>query len=485
MKNYLPKSILLFCLSTLILIGCTENTPDPYIKLSEGSLTFLADDTQSQKLEVAASSAWTAEPSVTWIKLDVTSTSIVVTVDPSDAPQERIGKITIKSLEVTKEVAVYQLPMDSRSSRYRRPNVAQSLVVSPNGKYIGGFLMQIDESDAYTYEPFIIDLATDEWHKFGPYPASLFKIQKSSCISDDGKLFLKDLDGGILFDLNDEENDYVIVGAPSGFNYKPTVSFTSSDSSTWVGYVMGGGLAWPIVWKDGLSKALERPETDFRETPWDDNSNGLMARGCSADGRIIYGSTWTNYDYGMVYWDEAGKVHWVGEDVRKVTKVQRLDYRGQLYDYNLVDGMSSASSPHHISPNGKYICGDLRIEKLAEDKVTVLEEFYPAFYNTETKKTTVFWDQVGNMALCTSDDGIGVIGHGRQGISSGVVVNVENETLLGTTQEWIQENYGLTVSAGYIEYICAGNETMLGIVAIPGGPQGVYFVSWYIAPPLQ
>lgn len=492
MKNYLPKSIVLFCLSALLLSGCNDQTDapqGPYLKPSLGSLTFLGDDAQPQILEVAASSDWEATPSATWIKLDVTATTIVVSVNANETDMERNGKITIVSDELTKEVAVCQFPKDSEFAIYRRPKVAQALVISPNGKYAGGYLMDIDSSDAYTYRPVIIDLETDERYEFGPYPASLFKIQKSECINDNGQLILKDTDGAILFDL--EDMDYTLVGSPAGFQGRPGVAFTSSDGSIWVGYTMKAGSYYPLVWKDGVAQELEWPATDFRENAWDPElTTGLMARGCSADGRIIYGSTWTNTDYGMVYWDETGKIRWVGEEDtsgvgRVVTPVKMLDFRDQWYDKNLVNGMRSISSQHHISPNGKYITGDYCEEALSENKREIVETFYPAFFNTETKKLTIFRDQVGNMAMCASDDGVGFIGHGRLGITSGVAVDIENETLLGTTQEWVKENYGITVPIGYIEYVCAGNKSLLGMMAVPGGPQGVYFLNWYVAPPLK
>lgn len=43
----------------------------------------------------------------------------------------------------------------------------------------------------------------------------------------------------------------------------------------------------------------------------------------------------------MIYWDADRNVHFVGEDVRKVTTIQRPDGYGGTYDYNIVDGMIS------------------------------------------------------------------------------------------------------------------------------------------------
>ena len=80
---------------------------------------------------------------------------------------------------------------------------------------------------------------------------------------------------------------------------------------------------------------------------------GIIARGISADGSIAYGTIWDNLDFGMVYWDKEGNVHYVGEDVRTVTTVQRSDGYGGTYDYNIVNGMISWAGTYQASPSGK------------------------------------------------------------------------------------------------------------------------------------
>ncbi len=94
---------------------------------------------------------------------------------------------------------------------------------------------------------------------------------------------------------------------------------------------------------------------------------GIIARGISADGSIAYGTIWDNLDFGMVYWDKEGNVHYVGEDVRTVTTVQRSDGYGGTYDYNIVNGMISWAGTYQASPSGKYIAGTYREESISEN----------------------------------------------------------------------------------------------------------------------
>ena len=86
----------------------------------------------------------------------------------------------------------------------------------------------------------------------------------------------------------------------------------------------------PYVCENGTATMLPLPEKDFRDVPYDGDDFDLMARGFSEDHSIIYGTTWDNKDFGMIYWDADRNVHFVGEDVRKVTTIQRPDGYGEL-----------------------------------------------------------------------------------------------------------------------------------------------------------
>lgn len=67
-----------------------------------------------------------------------------------------------------------------------------------------------------------------------------------------------------------------------------------------------------------------------------------MARSISANGEVIYGTSWDNSDYGMLYWEKEGagfgRPQWVGEDVREITPTVMQYQDGTEYDYNLVNG---------------------------------------------------------------------------------------------------------------------------------------------------
>ena len=132
-----------------------------------------------------------------------------------------------------------------------------------------------------------------------------------------------------------------------------------------------------------------------------------MARGCSADGSVIYGSTWDNLDYGMLYWKD-GKVDWVGSDVREVRTVQIENGIGEMIDYNIVNGMICTAELTNISPNGRWIAGTYRTEDYPSPR-NYVQARYPAFFNTETGTTTIVKDFGEGSAAHVTDDGLGII----------------------------------------------------------------------------
>jgi hypothetical protein len=208
---------------------------------------------------------------------------------------------------------------------------------------------------------------------------------------------------------------------------------------------------------------------------------GVTVRGCSADGSVIYGSTWDNLDFGMLYWKD-GKVDWVGSDVRETQTVQIDNGIGETIDYRLVNGMIATAEYTKISPNGRWIAGAYRTEKLAGNDIARTQ--YPAFFNTETGKTTIVTDFGEGYASHATDDGLGIILLGTFLPSSGIVYDIEHQVSLGSVEEWVSDNYGIVIPTGYITYITPDRSRLMGNV-LESTAVGTRVVSWYVAPPLE
>ena len=127
--------------------------------------------------------------------------------------------------------------------------------MSPSGRYAGGFI-SIAPDDSYQYSPTIVDLETDEWHQFGPYPESVYALHQTMAVTDQGLLFISDgTNGGqIAIDLNGDISSYRrrLRIFSSGLKYRGT----SADGNFWVGFGKkeAGGLYYPLLWIDGAAQ---------------------------------------------------------------------------------------------------------------------------------------------------------------------------------------------------------------------------------------
>ena len=90
-----------------------------------------------------------------------------------------------------------------------------------------------------------------------------------------------------------------------------------------------------------MAEELPKPELNYRDEPIGD----VQARGISADGRIIYGTTGDNRTMVWYTGTRTVEVHYVGEDVRYCRPVDRPDGYGGTYKYNSGgDGMWTSAT---------------------------------------------------------------------------------------------------------------------------------------------
>ena len=491
-KNLFLKGILAFC-ATAVFTGCNTESGEnlQYVNLSQVSCSFLGEGNQPLVIEVKASPAtWEATPGATWVKVERTDDrTLTVTVDDNDTGAERSTTISIVADQASQEIRVNQLAKDNEFARFRKLDTFQmGAAMSPSGKYAGGFTASIAPDDSWQYSPTIVDLETGEVYEFGPYPESLHYLHQTMAITDQGLLFISDGQNGGQIAI-DTSGEIFIPEAPAGYRFRPEIQATSADGKYWVGFAQNesgsnGGLTHPLLWIDGVPHELPMLDLNYRdEEIW----VGVMARGISANGEIIYGTSWENWDFGMLYWINNGTnttaPKWVGHDVKEVWEETMKMSDGTEYTTHLVNGLICEAQLTKISPNGKWIASSYRTETPADDRMSVVMTQTAAFYNTETETTTIVSDYGESVGVHVTDDGIGFIGIGTLGISSGVVYDLNTGTDLGSTQDWVYDNYGIIIPAGYINYISADGRFVLGTKA-ESSVGGVNFINWYIAPPV-
>ena len=477
-KNYLHKSLAAL-LAAAALTGCAKDKEEfHYIDLSQVACTFQGEDNQPLTVSViTAPAAWSAAPDASWVTAEKgqDGESLTITVEDNTSGTEREARITVSAGQASQQILVTQLAADNLFARLRKLDTfQQGAVISPSGKYAGGFVPSIAPDDSWLYSPTIVDIETGEWHQFGPYPETLYYLTQALCISDQGVLFIKDgMNGGMIaFDLNGE---IFIPESPAGFEGKPSISATSADGKYWVGYAVdkkgGEGLYRPLLWTDGVPAVLPMPEKGFREQ---ELTTGVMARGISANGEVAYGTSWENYDFGMLYWKRSGNgfdaPRWVGKDVREMVSGVWTRPDGREYEYTYVNGIICQAWNTQVSPSGTWIAGRYRKEFDPETEQPIDQENYAAFYNTGGQFVT--------------DDGIAFIGLGTLGVTTGKVYDLNTQTDLGDTADWAYDTYGIIIPTGYINYVSADGKMAFGTSA-SYSVGGISFIKWYIAPPLE
>ena len=476
-KGIYLRAALPFACAAVLLTGCKTpgETDTQYIRLSDAACAFMGTGNAPTVIEVYANpEAWKAEASASWVSIsEVTSNSFTVEVADNETDGPRETEITVTAGAAERAVRIVQVAGDYAFPRYRcHMEFQYGTVMSPNGIYCGGFYWTYGDDGGAECVPVIIDVATGDWTELGPYPESLFNMQEPCCISDNGELVVAlENNGCAKFDL---DGNYEQFRAPAGFTGNPQISQVAADG-TLVGWAYRNGTSCPVKWVDGVAVELPKPELNYRNEPIGD----VQARGISADGRIVYGTTWDNFDCGLIYWDEAGEVHYVGEDVRNPHVVQRPGVDGNLYDYTLMDGMWTSATTTNVSPNGKYIAGTYRVESW--DGVQVSEANYPAFYDTETGKTTIFRELAGGGGVSATSDGLGFTVGSTYAATGGYVVDIENASVLGDALQWIEDEYGIIINNGYITYMPDRKDRFLGAKLVSEGGLIMGF-NWYVGP---
>ena len=485
MKNILSKTVLALGITAMVMAGCTENgtSEKQYVYLSDAVCTFQSAGNEPFTITVETSPAeWTVTPGASWVTAEQSGNDLVLTAADNADGMERTTTISITAGQAEQTITVIQLSDDSLPMRFRKLAEFHSAVISPNGKWVGGYYSYAEEGDAALHRFIFIDLETDERIELGPYPESLMFPTSVECITDTGILYAVDANGGMkAFDVN--EQNYYEVEVPGVDAATLGLGNVSADGTFWVGWAMVNSHYRPYVCENGTATMLPLPEKDFRDVPYDGDDFDLMARGFSEDHSIIYGTTWDNKDFGMIYWDADRNVHFVGEDVRKVTTIQRPDGYGGTYDYNIVDGMISWAGQYQISPNGRWIAGTFRTETAVDDGNSIEQTFSPAFYDVENNKTYIMSEYGDGSGMVVTDDGIGFIGTPSLYTSSCQVVKIETGESLGTLQQYILDLYGIYMPSGYLVYLTPDKEIWWGATfetegIVASAP------NWYLAPSL-
>lgn len=459
-----------------LLAGCTKQGAD-WVKADRAMITLDAAGVEPVIISVEASTSWTATPSDTWIQVAPEGNTLTVTAIANEEVAERTGMIALTAGSATMEINVVQMGHESLTANYRFMTDMQGAGISPSGKYVACYAARIAESgETFEYDLYLINLETNEQTLIGSYAQSLYEFNFVRCVTDEGMIFM---DHTQTYSVVFEEGqlEYLIEDVDDIMS--PRIEATSGDGSVWVGYGIGPTGFMPLKYVNGVPERLEMPATNFRN---EDLVPNVVVRGCSLDGSVIYGSTWDYPDFGMLYWDAEGKVHWAGEDVHKVTPTELIGLDGMPFTKNLVAGMSVMADAFNMSPNGRYIGGYYSEEQANSDKTDIVTTTLPAVYDTVEERTIILSDYAGRGGVTAVDDnGIALVvaSSGTALYCQTIMVDLATGENLGSTLDYVMDKFGIMLPSSHgVTYLPVGGTAAWGEEAAPGGNMLWY---WYVA----
>lgn len=411
----------------LLAVSCTQEKSAERLVLSVSSYTFGYDGSDSLVVEVAGGEGvLKAETESDFILIsEPEGNKVTIRVKGNEEPVYRNGKVVFTCGAESAELAVEQEPLRFVGPFLEIPPQSMG-TISSDGRYMayvynrwtGPIAGVTWEATAYlvdTQTGEVTDLNMPEYPANGPADPQFYNRVRA--LSDDASV--------IVYEHSMSTVQAVVVNGevvepalPDGY-FAPSVSQVSTDGSVWVGWcnkmIPTIGLPYyvPTKWINGEPHILDFPYP-YIDIFGDTRYEGCMARGCSTDGSVCYGSEWSCL--GLVYWRD-GVMYPIGPDNAVVNGKE---------DYEMIQ---TESQNMCMSPNGRYIA-------------CKLNTFVPVLVDTETGNFKVMESAPGYLATAVTDDGL-VFGC-QYGMSGSCVLDFEKDEIIPIDQ-WFEEKYGIVM----------------------------------------
>lgn len=442
--------------------SCTESTTTEtdYINLSVTSFTF-ASEGETLNLEVQASSIsgedWNYQGGAEWLTAERSGDTLKLTAASNKGGELRETSLSFLCGEAETVLSLTQLAGNFPGGFVNLSTEQNKFSI--NSKFCASYRLENPaDGGAQIFIPIVINTETGEETVY----EGSSEYSNIRAVSDDGRMLsltVGSIGCALLID-----GERVDIPTPSGYQ-NPVISAFSEDGSIMVGYVseISGYAYHPVSWVNMTPMVLDIPETDMNG---EDLFSGAMARGCSADGSIIYGSEWDTQ--GFIYWDENG-MHFAGKE-SSITRP--ISYMGMTIDMPAYF-MKTAES-YSISQNGRYVAGTFNDWMPNGDGTYMASSMsYPAVYDIQEDSLIVFEEYSGHTAHFADNEGRvfgGVAGKGYVYTESGAT----------PVEEWLASEYGLVVDGDrYIMNISEDGRRLSGWRSVMNASSQTLFLGWY------
>lgn len=447
------------------MFACQTKNTEKYLYISEDSYSFAYDGEDSIRVTVMTGESWTAAPEAEWLTVTkVDNETAVIKAEKNTTLETRTAKVTFTAGNESREFVAEQFPKTFEGKLKDIYGSYMYSSISRNGKYAGALILELKEGSETESigVPYIVNLETGE--VIETFPSSE-DHNVLAAISDDGNTVIY----GNVIDVDFKvysNGEPVTLNLPSGFT-NPVPQGLSSDASVIVGYATNGvtGDLTPMKWVNGEPIALEIPTEDEFGRP---NTIGAMARGCSADGSIVYGSEWKT----------MAAVYWVGEEMHYLASDYVNPEDVIFTSGNNTSGyFSRLADLNSVSHNGKY----LAVSFINEGGESVYGGI-PSVVDVETGKITVLDELGGGLAQTVDNNGNVFIATPNMSPMDCIVANLGTPSSSVSFQDYIKSNFGITVPSNKIVYnVSEDGKTFGGMSAFELTPPYVEYIGFYLS----
>lgn len=468
------KSIkyILATLVALAAVSCTETIVNDQIYLSLSSYTF-SPEADSINIEINSNCDWSIDKTPEWISVErISETEAKIKAFENGTGSYREETITFMAGEASKDILISQTPKTYSGKFISVSGIVQP-VFSIGNKFCAGYINEKNEQGREVTSPVVMNCLTGEKVTYEGTRDYL----EVRAVSNDGRIVAIHCKYGVATVIVDGEPRQMTM--PSEY-FGSEVESISADGRIMVGYTyhMSSKKYVPVKWTDFEPEFLESPKTDLTGKP---STYGCMARGCSADGSVIYGSEWNTQ--GIVYWKD-GKMFFPSNDY-SFEKDVVIDYQGELIKGKIVCAARKYAEQTAISSNGRYIGATFNDYIYNGDDVPSTPYNYPAIIDTETNemhfiKNEAFTDLGG---ISANNDGLCFAATPSGGVEKGYVADFNTGAVTPIT-DYMKSTYGIEVSMDRIITRSSGDgNTVSGYWVVPSLLGTQYKLWCYIADP--
>ena len=474
------KKYLFLLLGLFLAAACTDERDFDQIYPARSSYAFDAAG-GSVTIEVTSNTAWSADKDADWLTLtaseDRTQLTATATANTTDAVRTALVTLSGGNAE-TRQITFSQQNAGFTGRFADLYDLSDKPVFSRNGKFCGGLINEgyLEDGNTAIKAPVIINALTGERRQL----EGSTEYYNLRAVSDDGQVIAINIGsaGGTLLIRGEEHITPEVEG-----HRNARVEAVSSDGSVWVGYAQNTDTRAyaPIKWVNGTPEVLSVPELNMRGTAL---RNGAMARGCSADGSVVYGSEWDSQ--GLIYW-KNGQLYYPAQESSEIKTILISSMlTGGLMEGEVACYIRMTAEPYCISPNGRYIGSCFYDYKSNGDDAPATQIVYPALVDTETGESHIMkFESVTAFAkgMTADNDGYCYGNSTDSGDALGWVYDYRGPSMT-PMNEWVRNHYGVLIDQNrYIINVSEDGNIISGYCVEKSKKAGTVYMGWYYITP--